>query len=228
MFYQIKEGEIRDIDFEMWQQCENTMAVFDAKEWEAATDMHTEYLLEQREDNIHFCKLESYEDYLFGTFHIPMKEHYEQNCGFAFYVLKERILFIDDTGFVGTLLKELQKKHRKKGYGLTRFLYDFLIFMIQDDLLYLSSIEKKIAKMEEGILESEKENFNYRMLGLKKEISRMHRYYSQMADLGEIFCENETGFLKEKEVVSFRIFTDRVSRLREETQVLREYAMQVQ
>ena len=141
MFYQILEGEMQEIDFALWQQCKNTIAVFDGKAWEAATDMRTAYLFDQSEDNIHFCKLESYVDYLFGTFHIPRKEHYEQNCGFAFYVLKERILFIDDTGFVGTLLKELQKKHRKKGYGLTRFLYDFLIFMIQDDLLYLSSIE---------------------------------------------------------------------------------------
>ena len=56
----------------------------------------------------------------------------------------------------------------------------------------------------------------------------MHRYYSQMADMGEMLHENEMDFFGEKEATCFGVFTDRAGRLREETQVLREYAMQVQ
>ena len=40
--------------------------------------------------------------------------------------------------------------------------------------------------------------------------------------------ENEMDFFGEKEATCFGVFTDRAGRLREETQVLREYAMQVQ
>lgn len=228
IFYKILEDQLRETDLTEWQGQEDGIAVLSGDEWEAATDIRANYLLGQREDNIHFCKLESHLDYLFGTFHIPVKGHYRRNDGFVFYVLERRIIFIDDTGIVANEIKKVGERRHKQGYTLERFLYDFLISLIDDDLLYLSSVEKKIAEMEEQILASEEKDFNYEMLRLKKEISRMHRYYSQMADMGEMLRENEMDFLDEKEVTCFGVFTDRAGRLREETQVLREYAMQVQ
>ena len=66
------------------------------------------------------------------------------------------------------------------------------------------------------------------MLHLKKEIARLYRYYSQLADLGENLYENEKEFFEKKHTGVFRIFAERTTRLQEETQVLREYAMQVQ
>ena len=82
--------------------------------------------------------------------------------------------------------------------------------------------------MEESMVEDELKDFNYRMLHLKKEISRLYRYYSQLADLGENLYENEKEFFEKKHTGVFRIFAERTTRLQEETQVLREYAMQVQ
>lgn len=228
MFFKICDDKLEETDFENWAKHADGIAVFDAKEWEAATDIRANYLLEQKEDNIHFCKLESHADYLFGTFHIPNKEHHEKNYGFAFYVLQRKLIFIDDTGLVLDVLSSIRNNRLRKGYTMERFLYDFLILLIDDDLLYLSAIEKRIAKMEEKILDSDVDDFNYQMLHLKKEISRMHRYYSQMADLGEMLYENEMDFFGEEELTYFRVFTDRVSRLSDETQVQREYAMQVQ
>ena len=82
--------------------------------------------------------------------------------------------------------------------------------------------------MEDSMVEDELKDFNYRMLHLKKEISRLYRYYSQLADLGENLYENEKEFFEKKHTGVFRIFAERTTRLQEETQVLREYAMQVQ
>lgn len=228
IFYRFSKDQLKEINLTEWQEQEDGIAVLNGKEWEKTTDIRANYLLGQREDNIHFCKLESHSDYLFGTFHIPVKGHYRKNNGFAFYILERKIIFIDDTGIVENEIKKVRERRIRQGYTLERFLYDFLISLIDDDLLYLSSIEKKIAEMEERILESEAKDFNYEMLRLKKEISRMHRYYSQMTDMGEMLQENEMEFLDKKEVTCFGVFTDRAGRLREETQVLREYAMQVQ
>lgn len=211
-----------------WQDYKDGIAVLNGDEWEQATAIRANYLLAWREDNIHFCKLESHSDYLFGTFHIPQKGHYRKNYGFAFYILQRKLIFIDDTGIVAKEIARIRQARVRKGYTLERFLYDFLISLIEDDLLYLSALEKKIAGMEERILEKEDKEFNHEMLRMKKEISRMHRYYSQMADVGEMLGENEMGFFDRKEVACFGVFTDRAGRLREETQVLREYAMQVQ
>ena len=65
-------------------------------------------------------------------------------------------------------------------------------------------------------MEREDKEFNHEMLRMKKEISRMHRYYSQMADMGEMLHENEMDFFGEKEATCFGVFTDRAGRLREE------------
>ena len=222
------DDQLEETEFDDWKDHKDGIAVLSGAEWEKATDIRANYLLGWQEDNIHFCKLESYSDYLFGTFHIPEKGHYRNNYGFAFYILQRKMIFIDDTGIVGTQIAQIRQARMRKGYTLERFLYDFLISLIDDDLLYLSALEKKIAGMEERILEREDKEFNHEMLRMKKEISRMHRYYSQMADMGEMLHENEMDFFGEKEATCFGVFTDRAGRLREETQVLREYAMQVQ
>lgn len=148
--------------------------------------------------------------------------------GFAFYILEKKLIFIDDTGIVRAGIGKIVAQKLRKGYSLERFLYDFLVSLIDDDLIYLAALEKEIMKLEEQMVEDENKDFNYNMLQLKKEISRFYRYYSQLADLGESLYENEMDFFKKSEITSFRIFADRAQRLQEETQVLREYAMQVQ
>ena len=54
------------------------------------------------------------------------------------------------------------------------------------------------------------------------------RYYSQLDDVACELRENENGFFTEGETMLFRLFEDRVIRLREESQLLREYCAQVQ
>lgn len=228
MFYEIKKDRMEESDLAEWKQSQNTVAVFTQREWEEEMDIRATYLLNQREDNIHFCKLESHQSYLFGTFHIPIKKEHEKHMGFAFYILEKKLIFIDDTGIVRAGIGKIVAQKLRKGYSLERFLYDFLVSLIDDDLIYLAALEKEIMKLEEQMVEDENKDFNYNMLQLKKEISRFYRYYSQLADLGESLYENEMDFFKKSEITSFRIFADRAQRLQEETQVLREYAMQVQ
>ena len=228
MFYEIRKDRMEESDLTEWKHEQNTVAVFTQKEWEQEMDIRATYLLNQSEDNIHFCKLENHPNYLFGTFHIPIKKEHDKNMGFAFYILEKKLIFIDDTGLVEASIKKIMSQKLRKGYSLERFLYDFLVSLVDDDLIYLAALEKEIMKLEEHMVEDEGKNFNYRMLQLKKEISRFYRYYSQLADLGENLYENELDFFGKKEAASFRIFADRAARLQEETQVLREYAMQVQ
>lgn len=226
MFYKIVEEGMEECGPQDWG--EEGVALFTQKEWEGEMDFHATYLLNQREDNIHFCKLEGHPNYLFGTFHIPVKKEHEKNLGFAFYIMQGRMIFIDDTGLVQANIKKILSEKLRKGYHLECFLYDFLLLLIDEDLIYLAALEKEITKMEESMVEDEMEDFNYRMLHLKREVSRLYRYYSQLTDLGENLYENEMGFLGAKKPALLRVFADRAEKLQEETQVLREYAMQVQ
>ena len=228
MFYRIEKDRVEETSAENWESGQSGVAVFTHKEWEEEMDIRATYLLGQREDHIHFCKLESHANYLFGTFHIPVKREHEKNMGFAFYILPGKLIFIDDNGLVQAHIKKIIAGKVHSGYNLEKFFYDFLISLIDEDLIYLAVLEKEITKMEESMVEDELKDFNYRMLHLKKEISRLYRYYSQLADLGENLYENEKEFFEKKHTGVFRIFAERTTRLQEETQVLREYAMQVQ
>ena len=202
MFYRIEKDRVEETSAENWESGQSGVAVFTHKEWEEEMDIRATYLLGQREDNIHFCKLESHANYLFGTFHIPVKREHEKNMGFAFYILPGKLIFIDDNGLVQAHIKKIIAGKVHSGYNLEKFFYDFLISLIDEDLIYLAVLEK--------------------------EISRLYRYYSQLADLGENLYENEKEFFEKKHTGVFRIFAERTTRLQEETQVLREYAMQVQ
>ncbi len=228
MFYRISNDTMEVEATQKWEQWEDGVAVFTSQEWEKEMDIKASYLLNQREDNIHFCKLEIHGNYLFGTLHIPMKEQHEKNLGFAFYILEKRLIFIDDSEIVKKSIDKIMVSKQRKGYTLERFLYDFLLSFIDEDLLYLAALEKEITNMEESIINGNVHKFNYRMLHLKKEISRLHRYYSQLTNLGENLYENEMDFFGKEDVTHFRVFSERAARLQAETQVLREYAMQVQ
>ena len=66
------------------------------------------------------------------------------------------------------------------------------------------------------------------MTVLRKETSAWFRYYSQLDDVACELRENENGFFSDGEQLLFRMFEDRVIRLREESQLLRESCTQVQ
>lgn len=168
MFYRIEKDRVEETSAENWESGQSGVAVFTHKEWEEEMDIRATYLLGQREDNIHFCKLESHANYLFGTFHIPVKREHEKNMGFAFYILPGKLIFIDDNGLVQAHIKKIIAGKVHSGYNLEKFFYDFLISLIDEDLIYLAVLEKEITKMEESMVEDELKDFNYRMLHLKK------------------------------------------------------------
>jgi len=66
------------------------------------------------------------------------------------------------------------------------------------------------------------------MTQLRKETMAYFRYYSQLDDVACELHENENGFFDESEQRHFRLFEERVIRLRDEAQLLREYCTQLQ
>lgn len=228
MYFVIQNGSIEETDESTWTKSEDAIGIFTSEEWKKELDGRTDYYLDQRHENIHFCKLESHAEYLFGTLRIPEKENPRRSIGFAFYILNDKIIFIDDSDTVRTSVQSMAETKRRREYSMERFLYDLLISLIEDDLIHLESVEKEISKMEEAILVGEVEDFNSKMLIIKKKISTLYRYYTQLTDVGEGLAENEMEFFGKDDVATFIVFTERAERLQSEAQVLREYAMQVQ
>lgn len=219
MYYHICEVGIIETDQRGFESCSAGIGIYDEEEWSRELGLREEYSLSQKEGRIFFCKIEDHASYLFGTFHIPVKKKKKRSRDFALYILDNRYIFIEEDAFAEQTIASIAKKRSGSSYDKNAFLNDFFMALLEEDILYLAELERGIAEMEEVVLRGDTDHFNYRMLEMKKEISRLYCYYSQLADAGEILCEQHK--------IS-KIFTGRIQRLWQETQVLREYAMQVQ
>lgn len=228
MYFVIQNSAIEEADEQHWAKSEDAIGIFTSEDWKKELDRNKDFYINQQNEEIHFCKLECHAEYLFGTLRIPEKENPRRSIGFAFYILEGKIIFIDDSDTVNTSIQKIMESRRRREYSMERFLYDFLVSLIENDLQNLEKLEREISKIEEDLLIGKVDNFNSRMLIIKKKISSLYRYYTQLTDVGEGLSENEMEFFGKDDVATFKVFTDRAERLQSEAQILREYSMQVQ
>ena len=142
--------------------------------------------------------------------------------------LEDRVVLVDDGEMAEPYLKHIVKEKRLTEYSVGRFLYDFFELLIARDLHRLEEIEDRATALEERVLAGELEEFSTPMSELRKETMAWYRYYSQLDDVACELRENENGYFSDEECGLFRLFEERVIRLREESQLLREYCTQIQ
>ncbi|MBP7320550.1 MAG: hypothetical protein KA953_05760 [Lachnospiraceae bacterium] len=173
---------------------------------------------------IRYCKLEIHEDAILGTMRIPNKEDYDQHIRFALYMTENRLVFIDDSKFVQTILERIYLGRFQSEINLSMILEEFLLQIVEGDQHFLASLEKKIETLEEEIISQEDKDYHLEILTLKKEISRMNRYYHQLFDM----VDDLQSYSQDNHPLTYHIFENKINRLLQETIDLREYAMQVQ
>lgn len=173
---------------------------------------------------IRYCKLEIHEDAILGTMRIPNKENYDQHIRFALYMTENRLVFIDDSKFVQTILERIYLGRFQSEINLSMILEEFLLQIVEGDQHFLASLEKKIETLEEEIISQEDKDYHLEILTLKKEISRMNRYYHQLFDM----VDDLQSYSQDNHPLTYHIFENKINRLLQETIDLREYAMQVQ
>lgn len=228
MYYTLRGGTIGETDRKGFEKAKVGLAVFTTAQWRQEMELQDAFELNMGQDSIYFCKLESHVTYLFGTFRIPGHGQGEREHQFAFYLLEGKLIFVDDGGLAETVIGKIGSRKMRRDYGLGRFLFEFLMYLIEGDLMYLAQVEHEITEIEEKVLRDKMDGFHVKMLRVKKEISGLYRYYTQLEDVGEALGDNSLEFFDADELQMYEIFTDRVGRLQSETQILREYAMQVQ
>lgn len=228
MYYVVLEDGIRKTDKEQFLTGRTGICTLTLEEWRNTMEWKECFGIWHDVDTVHYCKMESHRDFLFGTIRVPAKGRKAGAIEFAIYIQKERVLLLDRDGRIDGQIEKLMKGSRRKEYSIERFIYDFLQSFLTDDLLFLEGVEQEIANIEEDVLEGCTEHFSFRMLQIKKLIARFYHYYSQLTEIGQEILENQEAFFDKEELNTFRMYSDRVYRLAEETKLLREYAMQVQ
>lgn len=219
MYYRVCEHGVVSSNRREFEEKPGGIAVFDVEEWSGELALKEEFSLDQKEEQIFFCKLEMHASYLFGMFHIPVRKKERKCFDFAVYLLKDRIIFIEEEVYAADYIRLVAGRIGDSACTLERFSGDFFMALIEEDILYLAVLEREIAEMEEKVLQGDTKHFHYRMLSIKKEVSRLYCFYCQMTDVAELLSSR---------LKAHSGFCDRVDRLKQVAQSLREYAMQVQ
>ena len=175
----------------------------------------------------HVCKAEVRSNCLSGTLALPRGRRDGTRLCCGYLVTKDRVVLVDDGEMVEPYLKRIVKEKRLTENSVGRFLYDFFELLARD-LHRLEEIEDRATALEERVLAGELEEFSAPMSELRKEAMAWYRYYSQLDDVACELRENENGYFSDEECGLFRLFEERVIRLREESQLLREYCTQIQ
>ena len=75
MYYKIKEDGIFKIDLGTFWDSGECVGVFKMTEWDNEKILWEKCGIWHTVDEIHFCKMESHRDFLYGTFQMPAKEY---------------------------------------------------------------------------------------------------------------------------------------------------------
>lgn len=174
-----------------------------------------------------FCKAEVHEDMLSGTLSVPEKKIFGKHSGFSYYIRSNGVLFADDSGLAASILEKVEKAAAWRYPSVGHFFYTFMEILVEDDLRYLENIEDRLAKLEASVLSDKLQGFMYSIVEIRKEILARSHYYSQLSDVALELLENENEIFDDTSLRLLKHFSDRAHRLRAETQMLREYSLQI-
>lgn len=177
---------------------------------------------------IHSTKAEVNYDSLTGTFSIPDRTNISApNTNFAFALDEKGIVFIDDSGLVNNLIGNIISSKRWAMPSIERFIYDFLEQIVSHDQIVLQRFDKDLDTIESNILEGDEKDPSITVSRIRSDLRDMRIHYEQLLDFSQELEENENDFFNEDNTRYFHLFSQRVSRLHDLTNSLRDYSIQI-
>ncbi|HCL03777.1 MAG TPA: magnesium transporter [Lachnoclostridium phytofermentans] len=172
-----------------------------------------------------------YDDYSFGIINvIDSKDIHKSPDKVAFYIMSNLFLIVDifdeDKSTISALDMVLARTKQNK-VTLEKIIYNFLSRLIFEENIEIENLELKISKLEKQVFSNEIKNFNDELLLIQKKLSTMRNYYEQLVNIGEDLMENENDIFQDENLRYFKMFTNRVDRLSNNIQMLRDYVSQV-
>ncbi|MBQ9347260.1 MAG: magnesium transporter CorA [Oscillibacter sp.] len=229
MLYLIKHTIQPCMEAELRQGRWQYVAVLTPEEWQEKKDSFDMGIdLELDIHDIYNTKAEVNYDSLTGKFLIPDRNNLDAHgTRFAFALDEKGIVFIDPSGAVRGMIAEIAKTRRWRIPSLERFLYDFLARIVQQDMPILEGYDLELDQIEDAVQAGDTDADLVRVNEIRGNIRELVIHYEQLLDLGQELEENENGFFRPENVRYFRMFMNRVARLRDTAASLRDHAMQV-
>ncbi len=229
MFYLIKENLIEVPKEQIKKADAQYASVLTSAQWERekdSFDMGIDIDLETSE--IHSTKAEVNYDSLTGSFLIPSRQNLSRKSEkFAFALDEKGIVFIDDSGTAETIISEIIRTRKWRMPSLERFLYDFLQQIVRSDRDLLESYDQELDAIENDIVNEKEQVGIGRVNELRGEIRDLRVHYEQLLDFCQELEENENNFFKHDNLRYFRLFSNRIERLRDSTVAISDHAAQI-
>ncbi|HBG11438.1 MAG TPA: hypothetical protein DDX68_05520, partial [Clostridium sp.] len=122
---------------------------------------------------------------------------------FGYYMDQSRLIFLDDSGEVGKILKEMERNQIFDKTCVSHILFEFLEYQVKDEIEFLQKYEEKLAAMEDRIMSGKRERSDVpgAILRARKELAKISSYYGQLLNVSQTLMENYNGLLKDEECV---------------------------
>ena len=177
---------------------------------------------------IHSTKAEVNYASLTGSFSIPNRVDLEaEDTRFAFALDEKGVVFIDDSGYVQQAVEQISRTKRWRLPSLERFLYDFLEAIVSDDRDLLERYDRELDEMEDAVNLDKDDDVNDRLGEIRSHIRDLRTHYEHLIDFTQELEENENSFFAAENLRYFRLFLNRVERLRSATVAIADHANQI-
>ncbi len=179
-------------------------------------------------EDAYFCKVETQQDCLYGTFAIPrLLDVLGSRYRMMFFINSKYIVFSERDGFAERLIQRICRKKVHQGQTKEKFLYNFMSEFMSKDNSILERFEREIMDMEDEVANDRMQTYQNHMIAVRKQLLILRGYYDQMQEMGKAFEENENRFFAKKHLKYFGTISDRAERLIGKTIHLLDYAQQV-
>ncbi len=176
--------------------------------------------------SIRYCKAEVFGDCIQGTLRIPQKSEQRQPLiSFGFYMTEQAIYLVED---VGDLKRWLEKQidRFQSAQSSNQLFLQLLEQLIENDILYLSHLEKEMENMEDDLSHGIPKDFYIVLTKHRQKLSELNAYYEQLTAIGDLI-QSHDGLFMAKNSEQWDRYTLRTERLQNHVQLLRENVLQL-
>lgn len=173
-------------------------------------------------------KFESYEGFDYFSLKIPkVNDVLSPSKKLCIFFKKDLLVFIyDNFKNIDDIILNINSC-KIRCSSLSKMIYMLLDRLTCEDTGFLESLEYEITELEEGLITLRKDDYLNKIIILRKKLLKLKRYYERFIHIAESIEENDNGLIDKKTIKYFRMFTNRINRLYQVVNNLRDYVTQV-
>lgn len=182
-------------------------------------------------ENIKHCSASIIGEGVIGTLMYPgTGEERESPLRCGFYLNKDELIFIDDSGQAAFILAELNEMSPLENETTGQVFFEFLEYMVGNDFMYLAEYEKRLDILEDNMTDDALEvpkDFDGFVSETRKEMRSLTEYYKLLQEVADVLEEAFTQMEEDRSRQLFASFSDKAGRLFNDAADIAEYALQI-